>query len=59
MSCPYPELVGASIQDQMISPEVRAIGEIWWSEEFQQFRCLADVEGSLCIISLKVTPDAH
>jgi hypothetical protein len=49
------ELTIPPIVGKEISPGIFAITEPAWNDEFKQWRCLADVAGYLCLISLRIT----
>ena len=46
-------------KDQVISenPYVKILGDVTWSDDYEAFTALAQVESMLAIVSLKVTPN--
>lgn len=55
MQCSKPELIGRSVQDKDLGNGVYGIGSLAWNEKLGEFVCLADVDGRLCLVQVKVT----
>lgn len=53
--CPFPQVVGRSVQDQHIGKGAYGIGTIGWDDERALYHCLANVGGCLCIVEVNVT----
>lgn len=53
--CPIPEMDGFDVQGRELSPGIWGIGTVSWHPASGSWRALADVNGALCVITLKVT----
>lgn len=52
--CPLPQVVGLDVDGREISPGIWGIGKVSWHES-GHWRCLANVNGALCVIEVSVT----
>lgn len=53
--CPIPEANGFSIQGKEIGPGIWGVGNVSWHPESGDWRGMADINGALCVVTLKVT----
>jgi hypothetical protein len=57
VECPFPEVDGISVEGRELGPDVFGIGNIQWHPEMARWQCLANVNGCLCLIELRVHRD--
>ena len=56
--CPVPAADGMSVDGKQLAPDVLGVGTVSWHPETQDWRCLANVSGCLCVVQVCVSPQS-
>ena len=54
-----PKAENLNIDGRELAPNVHAIGVLHWNTDAARWQCLANVNGCLCVVEVKVTEDSH